>query len=164
MGFQSGPAFFVRTIENYVLLSIRTIEKRLYCFWQTFSLARNIQTTYFFFQLLLNRQQRFQPGNSDCIAIEKSGFFEKKISKWPVTQTFFSESLFSSTSSCEGVTKVGLFMFKIPDFSLVPCLCTQAGVDFVSAWKDLDPRTLISGDRRHFASLYAALRIAPEPP
>ena len=30
--------------------------KRLLLFWQTFSLARNIQTTFFFFQLLLNRQ------------------------------------------------------------------------------------------------------------
>ena len=29
--------------------------------WQTFSLAWNIQTTFFFFQLLLNRQQRFNP-------------------------------------------------------------------------------------------------------
>ena len=30
IGFQSGPAFFVCTIENYVLLSVRTIEKWLY--------------------------------------------------------------------------------------------------------------------------------------
>ena len=30
IGFQSGPPFFVRTIENYVLLSVRTIEKWLY--------------------------------------------------------------------------------------------------------------------------------------
>ena len=30
IGFQSGPAFFVRTIENYVLLRICTIEKWLY--------------------------------------------------------------------------------------------------------------------------------------
>ena len=80
----------------------------------------------------------------------KKRFFEKKFSKWPVTPPFFSESLFSSTSSCEGVKKVGLFMFKIPDFSLAPCLCKQAGLDFVSAWEDLDPRTLVSGDRRHF--------------
>ena len=76
--------------------------------------------------------------------------FWKKFSKWPVTPTFFSEGLFSSTSSCEGVKKkVALFMFKIPDFSLAPCLCKQAGLDLVSAWKDLDPRTLVS-DLRHF--------------
>ena len=30
IGFQSGPPFFVRTIENYVLLSVRNIEKWLY--------------------------------------------------------------------------------------------------------------------------------------
>ena len=30
-------------------------------FWQTFSLARNIQTTFFFFQHFMNRQQRFNP-------------------------------------------------------------------------------------------------------
>ena len=29
IGFQSGPAFFVRTIENYILLSVRTVEKWL---------------------------------------------------------------------------------------------------------------------------------------
>ena len=38
-------------------------------------------------------------------------------------------------------------MFKIPDFSL-PCLCKQAGLDLVSAWKDLDPRTFVSGTLR----------------
>ena len=36
-------------------------------------------------------------------------------------------------------------MFKIPDFSLSPCLCKQAGLDLVSVRKDLDPRTLVSG-------------------
>ena len=29
-------------------------------------------------------------------------------------------------------------------------LCKQAGLDLVSARKDLDPRTLVSGDLRHF--------------
>ena len=29
--------------------------------------------------------------------------------------------------------KIGVFMFKIPDFSLVPRLCKQAGLDLVSA-------------------------------
>ena len=32
-------------------------------------------------------------------------------------------------------------MFKIPDFSLAPRLYKQAGLDLVSAWKDLDPHT-----------------------
>ena len=41
-------------------------------------------------------------------------------------------------------------MFKIPDFSLAPHLCKQAGLDLVSARKDFDPRTLVSGDLRHF--------------
>ena len=37
-------------------------------------------------------------------------------------------------------------MFKIPDFSLAPRLCKQAGF-----WrKDFDPRTLVSGDLCHF--------------
>ena len=27
-----------------------------------------------------------------------------------------------------------VYMFNIPDFSLAPCLCKQAGLDFVSAW------------------------------
>ena len=68
-----------------------------------------------------------------CITIGKSGFFENKISKWPVTPTFFSESLFSLTCSCGRVKKIGVFMFKIPDFSLAPRLCKQADLDFVSA-------------------------------
>ena len=59
----------------------------------------------------------------------KKRFFCKKFSKRPVTPTFFSVSLFSSTRSCEGVKKVGLLMFKIPDFSLAPRLCKQAGLD-----------------------------------
>ena len=67
-----------------------------------------------------------------------------------MTPTFFSVSLFSSTSFCEGVKKVGLFMFKIPDFPLAPCLCEQAGLDFVTAWKYLDPRTRVSVDLHHF--------------
>ena len=41
-------------------------------------------------------------------------------------------------------------MFKTPDFSLAPRLCKQAGLDLVSARKDLDPGTLVSGDLRHF--------------
>ena len=41
-------------------------------------------------------------------------------------------------------------MFKIPDFSLAPRPCKQAGLDLVSARKDFDPRTLLSGDLRHF--------------
>ena len=41
-------------------------------------------------------------------------------------------------------------MFKIPDFSLAPRLCKQAGLDLVSARKDFDPRTLVSGNLRHF--------------
>ena len=77
-----------------------------------------------------------------CIAIGKSGFM-KKILKMAGDPHFFSVSLFSSTSSCEGVKKIGLFMFKIPDFSLAPRLCQQAGLD-------LDPHTLVSGDLRHF--------------
>ena len=39
-------------------------------------------------------------------------------------------------------------MFKIPDFSLVQRLCKQAGLDLVSARNH--PRTLVSGDLRHF--------------
>ena len=41
-------------------------------------------------------------------------------------------------------------MFKIPDFSLVPPVCKQAGLDLVSAWRDFDPRTFVSGNLRHF--------------
>ena len=41
-------------------------------------------------------------------------------------------------------------MFKIPDFFLAPRLCKQAGLDLVSARKDFDPGTLVSGDLRHF--------------
>ena len=41
-------------------------------------------------------------------------------------------------------------MFKIPDFSLAPRLCKQAGLDLISARKDFDPCTLVSGDLRHF--------------
>ena len=41
-------------------------------------------------------------------------------------------------------------MFKIPDFSLAPPLCKQASLDLVSARKDFDPRTLVSGNLRHF--------------
>ena len=41
-------------------------------------------------------------------------------------------------------------MFKIPDFSLAPRLCKQAGLDVISVRKDFDPRTLVSGDLRHF--------------
>ena len=36
-------------------------------------------------------------------------------------------------------------MFKIPDFSLAPRLCKQAGLDLVSAWSDLDPLYLYRG-------------------
>ena len=39
----------------------------------------------------------------------------------------------------------GQFMLKIPDVSLVPCLCKQARLDLVSAWKYLDPCTLYQG-------------------
>ena len=39
--------------------SLKMLSNKKEVFWQTFSLARNIQTTFFFFQLLLNRQQRF---------------------------------------------------------------------------------------------------------
>ena len=67
-----------------------------------------------------------------------------------MTPTFFSVSLFSSTCSCGRVKKIKVFMFKIPDFSLAPRPCKQAGLHLVSAWKDLDPRTLVSGDLRHF--------------
>ena len=80
----------------------------------------------------------------------KKRFFEKKFSKWPVTPTFFSVSLFSSTCSCGRVKKIEVFMFKIPDFSLAPGLCKQAGLDLVPAWKDLDPRTLVSRDPTPF--------------
>ena len=41
-------------------------------------------------------------------------------------------------------------MFKIPDFPLAPPLCKQAGLDFVSARRDFDPCTLVSGNLRHF--------------
>ena len=41
-------------------------------------------------------------------------------------------------------------MFKIPDFFLAPPLCKQAGLDLVSARRDFDPRTLVSGNLRHF--------------
>ena len=100
-----------------------------------------------------------------CIAIGKSGFLKKNLSKWPVTPTFFSVSLFSSTCSCGRVKKIEVFMFKIPDFSLAPRLCKQAGLDLIPAWKDLDPRTLgIGRPYAIFAWLCAALRIAPEPP
>ena len=74
----------------------------------------------------------------------KKRVFEK-ISKWPVTPTFLSLSLFSSTCS-----RIGLFMFKIPDFSHAPWVRKQVGVDLVSAWKDVDPRTLVSGEHRPF--------------
>ena len=58
-------------------------------------------------------------------------------------------------------------MFKIPDFSLAPCLCKQAGLDLISARKDFDPRTLVSGDLRHFdttvrcAAHYAGATLRP---
>ena len=50
----------------------------------------------------------------------------------------------------EELKKILMFMLKIPDFSLAPRLCKQAGLDLVSARKDFDPRTLVSGDLRHF--------------
>ena len=85
----------------------------------------------------------------------KKRLFEKKSSKWPVTTIFFSVSLFSSTCSWGGVKTIEMFMFKIPHFSLASCLCKQAGLDLVSAWKDLDPRTLVSGDLCHFCTTAA---------
>ena len=75
-------------------------------------------------------------------------FFEKEISKWPVTPTFFSKNVFSWTRSSGRVKKTGMLMFKIPDFSLAPRLCKQAGLDLVSARKVFNPRTLVSGDFR----------------
>ena len=91
----------------------------------------------------------------------KKRFFEKKFSKWPVTQTFFSVSLFSSTSSCEVVKKVGLFIFKIPDFSLAPCLCKQAGLDLSFCMKrSRSPYTCIGRPSPflHDCTLRCALR------
>ena len=89
------------------------------------------------------------PLSINFIAVGKSVFFflKKKslLAKWPI---FFSISLFSSTCSCGEVKEIEVFMFKIPDFSLAPCLL--AGLDFVSGWKDLNPRTLVSGDLHHF--------------
>ena len=79
----------------------------------------------------------------------KSGF-SKKISKWPVTPTFFSKNVFSWDRSSERVKTIRMLMFKIPEFSLAPRLCRKAGLDLVSARKDFDPRTLVSGDLRHF--------------
>ena len=81
--------------------------------------------------------------------LERNGFL-KKISKWLVTPTFFSKNVFSWTCSSGRVKKIRMLMFKIPDFSLAPRLCKQAGLDFISARKDFDPRTLVSGDLRHF--------------
>ena len=50
-------------------------------------------------------------------------------------------------------------MFKVPDFSLALRLCKQAGLDLVFARKDFDPRTLVSGDLRHFdTTVRCALR------
>ena len=84
-----------------------------------------------------------------CIAKGKSVFFFK-FPKWPMTPTFLSISLCSSTCSCGGVKKIGLLCSKYLT-SLVPCLDKQAGLDLVSAsWKDLDPHTLVSGGLRHF--------------
>ena len=66
-----------------------------------------------------------------------------------MTPTFFLKNVFSWTRS-SGRVKIRMFMFKIPDFSLAPRLCKQASLDLVSARKDFDPRTLVSGDLRHF--------------
>ena len=41
-------------------------------------------------------------------------------------------------------------MFKRPNFSLASRLCKQAGLDLVTARKDFDPHTLVSGDPCHF--------------
>ena len=93
--------------------------------------------------------------------LEKAVFLLNKISKWPVTPTFFLKNVFSWTRS-SGRVKIRMFMFKIPDFSLAPGVCKQAGLDLVSARKDFDSRTLVLGDLRHFdttvrcAARYAA--------
>ena len=63
---------------------------------------------------------------------------------------FFLQNLFSWTCSSGRVKKIQMLMFKIPDFSLAPRLCKQAGLNIVSARKDFDPRTLVSEDFRHF--------------
>ena len=63
--------------EVHVRLSVRQhLSNR---FWQTFSLARNIQTTFFFFQLLLNRQQRFNPETRAFLRL--TGLFNKSWKK-----------------------------------------------------------------------------------
>ena len=98
-----------------------------------------------------------------CMYCYEKRFFEKNSpkKKMACTQTLFSVNLFSSASSCDGVIKVGLFMYKIPDFSLAPCVCKQAGLDLVYAWKDLDPRTLVIGRPSpflHDCSLRCAFR------
>ena len=95
----------------------------------------------------------------------KKRFFEKKISKWSVTPIFFFKNMFSWTRSSGRVKIIRMFMFKIPDFSLAPRLCKQAGL--VSARKDFEPRTLVSGDLRHFdttvrcAAHYAGATLSP---
>ena len=84
-----------------------------------------------------------------CDAIGKNGFL-KKSQNGPVTQTFFSKMCSVKPVRLEELKKIRVFMFKIPDFSLVPRLCKQAGLDLVSARKDFDPRTPVSGDLRLF--------------
>ena len=76
---------------------------------------------------------------------------------------FFLRKFFSSARSCEGVKKVGLFMFKIPDFSLEPCLCKQAGLDLKFLHEKISiPVHLYRKTFAIFAWLYSALSIAPE--
>ena len=81
--------------------------------------------------------------------LEKAVFWKKNL-KMAGDPNFFSKNVFSWTRSSGGVKKIRMLMFKIPDFSLVPRLYKQAGLDLVSARKDFNPRTLVSGDLCNF--------------
>ena len=80
----------------------------------------------------------------------KKQFFEKIFSKWPVTPTFFSISLFSSTCSCGGVKKSGCLCSKYLTSLLRHVYVNRLVLDLVSARKDLDPCTFVWGDLAPF--------------
>ena len=73
-------------------------------------------------------------------------FFQELSNKKKIKALRPKMTKLASRGSC--LNKIRVFMFKIPDFSLVPRLCKQAGLDLVSARND--PRTLVSGDLHHF--------------
>ena len=95
-------------------------------------------------------------------------FFFKKVSKWPVTPTFFSKNVLSLTRSSGRVKKSGCLCSKYLTSLLRHLyICKQAGLDLNSARRDFDPRTIVSGNLRQFdttvrcAAHYAGATLTP---